>query len=136
MGTKKQKAEGVKPSSAKTVRKTSQEERDLIFMCHVYQKAEEIKFVYRGYYHYMQNSDSTIHRSRKDDIETIKKIQVEMKSALKSMWSEADIRRAYHLSILNGWFIAISSELDAWKKQESFLAAYRHLKKILQVIIN
>lgn len=105
---------------------------DLIFMCHVYQKAEEIKFVYRGYYHYMQNSDSTIHRSRKDDIETIKKIQVEMKSALKSMWSEADIRRAYYLSILNGWFIAISSELDAWKKQESFLAAYRHLKKILQ----
>lgn len=105
---------------------------DLIFQCRIYQCAEEIRFVYRGYYRYVQNNDSTIHRSRKDDIETIKKIQWEMKQALTSLWTDTDIKRAYYLSILNGWLIAISSELAAWKQQESFAEAYRHLKRILQ----
>lgn len=105
---------------------------DLIFQCRIYQCAEEIRFVYRGYYRYVQNNDSAIHRSRKDDIETIKKIQWEMKQALCPLWEDTDIRKAYYLSILNGWLIAISSELDAWKQQESFSEAYRHLKRILQ----
>ncbi len=105
---------------------------DLIFQCRVYQCAEEIRFIYRGYYRYVQNNDSTIHRSRKDDVDTIKKIQWEMKHALSSLWTDADIRRAYYLSMLNCWLIAISSELDAWKQQECFSEAYRHLKRALQ----
>lgn len=105
---------------------------DAIFQCHVYQCAEEIRFVYRGYYRYVQNSESTIHRSRKDDVETIKKMQREMKQILKPMWEDIDIRNAYYLSILERWFIAISSELGAWKKQESFREAYKHLKRILR----
>lgn len=105
---------------------------DLIFQCRIYQCAQEIKFVYRGYYRYVQNSDSTIHRSRKDDIETIKKIQWEMQQALLPIWEDKNIKKAYYQSILNGWLIAISSEISAWKQEESFGTEYTHLKRILK----
>lgn len=105
---------------------------DMVFMCYVFQCAEEIRFIYRGYYRYVQHSNSTIHCARKDDTKTIKKMQSEIKRALSPLWKDEDIRTAYYLGVLNRWFIAISSELNAWKSQESLLDAYKRLKRILQ----
>lgn len=105
---------------------------DLIFQCRTFQCAEGIRFIYRGYYRYVQNSDSTMHRTRKDDTRTIEKLQNEMKRELFTVWKDTEIREAYYLRIFRGWLIAISSELNAWKSHESFAQAYRHLKVILQ----
>jgi glycosyltransferase involved in cell wall biosynthesis len=105
---------------------------DMVFQCYVFQCAEEIRFIYRGYYRYVQHSNSTIHAARKDDTKTIKKMQTEIKRALSPLWKDEDIRTAYYLGILNRWFIAISSELNAWKLQESLSDSYKRLKRILQ----
>lgn len=105
---------------------------DMIFQCYVFQCAEEIRFIYRGYYRYVQHSNSTIHCARKDDTKTIKKMQSEIKQALSPLWKDKDIRTAYYFGGLKRWFIAISSELNAWKLQESLSDSYKRLKKILQ----
>lgn len=105
---------------------------DLVFQCAVFQKAKEINFVYRGFYRYVQNRDSTIHRMRKDDTETIKKMQVAIEKELGMILKEELINKAYYKYMLNAWFIGISSELRAWKKEESILASYMRLKRVLK----
>lgn len=105
---------------------------DIIFQCSVFQYAEDIRFVYRGYYRYVQNSDSTIHSTRKDDTKTVKRMQNEIKQALSPIWEDKDIREAYYTCLMKRWFIAASSELNAWKEEESMQKAYRRLKSIRQ----
>jgi len=105
---------------------------DLLFQCRAFQCAADIRFIYRGFYRYVQNSNSVIHRFRKDDTVTVKKMQSEVREALAPIWDKEGVKRAYYKSMLNRWFIAISSELQAWKQEESFWSAYKHLTEILQ----
>lgn len=105
---------------------------DLIFQCLAFQYANEIKFIYRGYYRYVQNSDSTIHTLREDDCMTMIKIQQETQRALSPLWNDDDIQSAYYTSMLIRWFIAIPSELGASKETESSIASYSHFKRIMK----
>lgn len=107
---------------------------DLVFQCAVFQKAEKIKFIYRGHYRYVQNSESTMHRLRKDDTQTVKVLQQALKNVLNGE-AEENVQRAYYQYMLKAWLTGISSELRAWKSEESFFSAYRRLQRIRKEVL-